>query len=55
MPAALQKQVSSIFQSVSPPTALALPLKMGFRHVPLGSSAARLPQPDGRAKGGWSL
>ena len=39
------------FRSASPPTALALPLKWGLRHVPPGSSAVRLHQSRGGAEG----
>jgi hypothetical protein len=34
-----------------PPTAWALPLEKGLRHVPVGSSAIKLPQSRGDAKG----
>src|SRR5215471_6654994 len=43
-----RKQVRSSIQSAGPPTALALPLKMGTSACPAGSSPMRLHPPRGK-------
>jgi hypothetical protein len=50
-----RKRGPLLVQSISPPTARALPLRIGTSARPIGSLTAKLHQPAGRPEGGWQL